>query len=441
MSLVMRKLSLALTLILFLVSGPSAGFGWSQVYSGEGRAVLGSSMTPKDTKDLAFEKARQSALEKFGAFVRSEQKLVQVETPEGVREMSENRIAVLAAGNASLVKDSKEVHRVPTEETIIYKVTAEFRIEPTNFGETLRAYQNVNEDSRLKRTVDTALELQEEIIEIDVSVAEHSEVRRLLSQTKGSYDAISGAVRAIDGSGIRSDITKQRRQRKNALLRYIQDVREYGYPGDLVELQLSEPEIEDQGDMIQFTYESNYELSSQAQEVISSCRQTRPIWWPDEEGKVSRGRDGWINQFFDAESEFYLEQPLALYLLDENKNVILIVGKGGSFEREIELDYKSCSDGRFLTTDRWSDKWEFEVPTEYVSDIEGVVFMISYVDYEEIAQRSGFEQVQSNMGIRVWGRSSDRPVSMDRFVYSRQDFKDFAASQAEKAKALPPGGS
>ena len=53
----------------------AAGPAGDQIVSGEGRAVLGSSMTPEETKRLSFEKARQSALQKFGAHVRSSQVL------------------------------------------------------------------------------------------------------------------------------------------------------------------------------------------------------------------------------------------------------------------------------------------------------------------------------------------------------------------------------
>jgi hypothetical protein len=284
-------------------------------------------MTPSDTKKLAFEKARQSALEKFGVHVRSEQTLTRVETPDAVREMSTSRIAVLAAGNASLVEGSKEVSRRPIEATMIYKVSADFRIEPTDFAETLRAYQRVGTDSRLKRTVATAAEVQNELTQVEAANAEAPEVRRLLSQAEDSYDAISAAVREMDGSSLRSEVSKKRRRRQNALLRYMQTVKKHGYPGDLLELTIRKADMRDEGNEIQFTYEAGYHWTGSRSEVTASCRETRPTWWPDEEGQISRGWDGWIDQIFDPQSPFSMKLPVALYFLGENDNVLLLVDR------------------------------------------------------------------------------------------------------------------
>lgn len=74
----------------------------TQTYSGSATAVLGSSMTPQGTKELAFEKARQHALKKFGTHVLSEEKLASIETPKGIKEISTKRIVALAAGEARL---------------------------------------------------------------------------------------------------------------------------------------------------------------------------------------------------------------------------------------------------------------------------------------------------------------------------------------------------
>lgn len=426
---------LAALLVLAGIAGRAPG----QVYSGNGRAVLGTDMTPEDTEALAFEKARQAALEKFGAHVRSEQTLERVETPDGAREMSTNRIAVLAAGTASVVEGSKDVRRRATDETVVYEVRADFRIEPTDFEKTLEAYQNVGGDSRLKQSVRTAVDLQEELTQVE-SGTEGPEVRRLLSQTKSSYDAISAAVRDLDGSGLRSDIAKKRQRRKNALLRYMQAAKEHGYPGDLLSFTLSEPEVRDQGDKIEFTYEADYSWEEPSQDVTSTCSRTRPTWWPNEKGRVSRGWDGWIDQIFEARSPFSIENPVLLYMLDENDNVLLIVAKaskGMMSSPEMRFSYVRCSTDRLLHARLWPDEWEFQIPTEYVDEISSVAMMISSQEYQEIAHQSGFQQIERG----IWAREGGRPVSVERFAYSREAFEDFVDSHAETVKSLPPGGS
>lgn len=368
----------------------------AQTYSGSATAVLGSSMTPQGTKQLAFEKARQNALKKFGTHVLSKEKLTSIDTPAGIREVSTKRIVALAAGETQLVDGSKQVQKTVSGEAIVYEVSATFKIEPTDFENTLRAYGNVGSDSRLRRSVETAVQLQEKLEQIDASESEEPEVTRLLSQTKGSYETISSAARELNGRSLRSKIAKQRHQHKTALLRYLNVVKKHGHPSDLIRLQLSKPKVKDQGNKIQFTYKTDYRMSRHAQKVTSACRQT----------ETQRQSDEWIAEVFE-DDYLGLEMSALIYLLDENKNVLAVVGEMHRAGTELGINYTSCQKGNLAGTRLWEDKWEFQVPIQYVDEISSVTMRLSKEDqYWRIAKENGFKYTDGG----VWVRGGGRPV-------------------------------
>jgi hypothetical protein len=432
-------LFLVLTIASNLVLLP--GGAKAQVYAGEGTAVMGSAMTPSSTKELAFEKARQSALETFGARVVSEHTIASIETPRGIQELSKRRISVLAAGETSLVEGSKTVQREMTDEALLYRVTARFRIEPTDFEETLRAYLQTGPDAPLRQSLQDATTLQQKLTQVGPD-AEDEEVRRLIKRTQHTYEQVAAAVDNIDGSSVRSKIARQRRRRKNALLRFFRGVREHGHPQDLLRLSLSRVGIEDEGRRVRFTYQTGLALTRHARKIMSLCRETRPTWAPDDsrDNGVIGGpaTDGWLQQIFeDGYLDFEVTGPFVLYMLDGAGHVRLVVAKatkGMMSPPSVRFQYGGCDQNTFLHTRIWANTWEFNVPTRLVGEIERAVLAVSTWDYREIAGRHGFRAVEQGIYTRGEGQS----VGLEAFTYDRKQLNDYVDTHAEKVKQMPP---
>jgi ribosomal protein L21 len=416
----------------------------AQTFSGTATAVLGSSMTPQETRQLAFEKARQNALQKFGTYVVSEERLARMEIPEGIKEVSTKQIWALAAGETRLVDGSKQVQKTVSGTAIVYQVSADFEIEPTGVENALRAYLERGRDSPLGRSVEDAVRLQKKVTDLEVEGTDAERVRRLLTHTEEAYEQVSAAVEGLDGSSVQSKLAQQRRKRKIALLRYLRKVKGYGHPRDLLRLSVSQAEIQDNGDEVTFTYKARSSITEYAQKVVAACRQTRPTWAPDnsrDNGVIGRpATDGWLKQVFeDSYLDFEVERPLIFYMLDEAGDVLLIIAKtseGMMSSPSLEFNYGHCEADHLISSRLWSDEWELEVPTEYLSRVESVVLATSTSEYREIAERNGFRAIERGM----YERGQGRPVPVRRFVYARKEFTAFVNKYIQKVTSLPLTG-
>lgn len=421
-----QAFSAAVLLALFVPARPSAH---AQVFPGTGTAVLGSRMTPENTERLAFEKARASALRKFGTYVRSEKTLSTTETPEGIEEISRARISVLAAGEAQLVDGSKTVRREMNGEAVVYHVEARFKIEPNGFEETLRAYLETGGDSPMGRTVQDAARAQQRLREIDPESAGDAEIKTLLSRTESAYQRVAGAVESLDGAAARSAIARERRRRKNALLRYMRALKERGHPRNLISLRLSRSDIEDHGSEVKFTYRAGLNPAGEARELTSTCRETRATWAPDE------STDGWLQEIFNGNYyDFEIWKPILLYMLDRDGNVLLIVAKtskGMMDSPSLRLEYGHCSQDNLIHTRIWDDKWEVRIPTRYLDRIHSAALAVSREDYQEVAGKNGFESVDSG----IYARGAGSAVPLSRFTYSHAQFEAFIDEHVGRVKS------
>lgn len=411
----------------------------AQTVTGRGKAVMGSSMTPSGTKQLAFEKARQSALETFGAQVLSETSVSTLETPRGVEEISKSRIAVLAAGETQLVEGSKSVARQMTKNAVVYRVEASFRIEPTDVTETLKAYLQTGRDAPLRRSVTDAVHLQQRLSEVGPDI-EGEEVRTLLNRTQSAYEQVAAAAEDLRGGEVRSQIARQRRRRKNALLRFFRVVKNQGHPGDVLEFGLSRSGLQDEGTAVQFTYNTEFSLGPGARAVTSACRETRPTWAPDDSkdnGVIGRpATDGWLKQIFgDTYLDFEVTGPLLLYMLDGAGHVRLIVAKtsGGMMSPpKFRIEYGDCDPDGMVDPRLWEDTWEFQVPTRLVGQIEQVALAFSKWDYDEIAGKHGFRAVERG----IYARGEGQDVGLETFTYGRSEFENYVDKYATKVKQM-----
>lgn len=428
----------AALVVATLLTGTFLAFGVSatraQTFSGRGTAVLGSSMTPEGTKQLAFEKARQDALKKFGTHVVSEEKLKSIETPEGIREVSKERIVALAAGKTQLVAGSRQTKKTVSGKAIVYEVRADFKIESSGIEEALRAYLKRGDDSPLGRSVSDAVRLQEQVTDLNVKNSDAETVRRLLANTEEAYKQVSVAIEGLDGESVESELAKQRKKRKTALLRYMRTVKRHGYPRTLVEHSISRSEIQDNGDEITFTYKADAAFTKNVQKISAACKQTRPIWAPDnsrDNGVVGRpATDGWLKQVFEGSYlDFKVERPILMYMLDGSGDVLLLISTSSS---TMTFNYGHCDTNNLISARLWEEEWEFSVPTRYLGRISSVVLAVSKSDYREIAKRNGFRAVENG----IYGRGQGRAVPVDRFLYSRKAFRDFVNGYAKKVQSL-----
>lgn len=420
---------------LLLAMAAAPGAARAQVFTGEGTAVLGSSMTPDGTRRLAFEKARQSALEKFGTHVVSKQTIATIQTPGGLEEVSRQRVSALAAGVTHLVEGSKTVRRSVTEAAIVYRVTARFKIEPTDFEETLRAYLETGRDSPLDRSVEDVIDVQERISTIDPEATRSEEIQDLLARTDRAYENVSVAVQQLDGRSIRSRLARERRRRTHALLRYLRVVNEHGYPPDLLRLNVARSNVQDQGRTVQLTYHAGHALSRNAHDVLSACRETRPTWAPDDDSDGSPSTDGWLEQTLGGtRRDFSVWGPILLYLLDGDGNVLLVVAKtskGMMSPPSVQFTYGACARDRFFDTRLWSDAWTFRVPTRLLREAQQVVLALSKPEYRDVAGRHDFRAVERG----IYASRPGQNVGLDRFLYPRDPFESLLDAYAEKAQA------
>jgi len=380
-------------------------------------------MTPEETRRLAFEKARQNALRKFGSHVLSQQVVSSRETRQGLEELTTERVAVLAAGNARLVEGSKEIQRRPTEETVVYKARAKFEISPTDFQETLRAYLSVGSGSDLRRRVQTAVSAQSRLSTLDPERTEPGEVRKLLSETTQAYKQVTATAQSLDGQEARDKLARQRTRRQNALLRYLRAVRKHGHPHDLLDFSMPRREMQDEGSTVAFDIKLTARLTrSSAREVLRACRETRPIWAPDDardSGVVGRpATDGWLQEVFGGRyTNFELSRPLLLYLLDENDGVLAIIAKtsgGTTSPPQLTFNYGRCAADGFFTRRLPFEQWEFEVPTRYLKDVANVMPLVSRHDYAEVAERNGYAQSERGIWVPRGGEADIREFRFPR---------------------------
>lgn len=415
----------------------------AQIFSGTGTAVLGSSMTPQNTKRLAFEKSRAAALRKFGVYVRAEKTLSTAETSRGIEEISRSQISVLAAGEAKLISGSKTVRREMQDEAVVYHVDARFEIEPDGFEETLRAYLEAEQESPIGRTVQDAARAQQRLQEIDPESAGDREIEALLSRTESAYEQVAGAVGALNGAAARSKIARERRRRKNALLRHMQTVKEQGHPRDLTSIDLSRSGVQDHGIEVELTYQARLTPSdAEAGRIASACKQTRPIWAPDDSddnGVVGRpATDGWLRQIFSGGYlDFEIQKPILLYMLDQAGDVLLIVARtseGMMSSPELLAQYGHCSEEDLIQTRLWDKEWKVRIPTRYLSQIRSVALAVSRADYREVAGKNGFEAVERG----VYARGAGDAVALGRFTYSRAQFEAFVGEYMKQVRSVEP---
>jgi len=434
----------AVLVVAVVVAMIGVGGARAQPFSGTATAVLGSSMTPQETRTLAFEKARQNALKKFGTYVVSDERLSRIETPEGIEEVGTKRIVALAAGEARLVDGSKQVQKTVSGQAIVYEVSADFEIEPAGVEKALRAYLERGSTSPLGRSVEDAVRLQKRVTDLEAEGAGAERVRRLLTHAEEAYEQVSSAVKGLDGSSVQSKLARQRRKRKTALLRYLRTVKRYGHPRELLKLSVSQSEVQDNGDEVTFTYRASSSLTEYAQKVVAACKQTRPIWAPDDSrdnGVIGRpATDGWLRQVFEnSYLDFEVERPLLFYVLDEAGDVLLIIAKtseGMMSSPSLEFNYGYCETDHLISSRLWSGEWELEVPIEYLGRIERVVLAPSASKYREIAERNGFRAIERG----VYERGQGRSVPLSRFVYARKDFTAFVNTYIRTVKSLPLTG-
>lgn len=411
-------------LVLIGLSSPAV----CQVYSGEGRAVLGSSMTPEDTKALAFEKARQAALQKFGAHVRSNQILQSATSPAGSVELTETRIAVLAAGDASVVEGTKETTRRPTEETVVYTTTAKFRIEPTDFEKTLEAYQDAGRRSELRQSVQTAVDVQSRLTRLDED-ADPREVNKLLSKAEKTYDAVAAASRDFDGSGLEKRISRERQQQKNAAYRYLNVIRKHGFPGDIFETTIREPEVKDKGNKIAFEYRTRLEAEN-FRELTSTCREAEKVW-----GRKAHDITDWFPK---------LKKRVQLFLLDEEGRVMVIFDAINRRQRRgpaVQIEYEECDPERMFNhlgfrgvgaaNNRMT--WSFELSFTQAQSVDEVVLGFARDDFSRVARENGYTSfTPTSRYDEGWKFESEDGIPVESFLYTRKQFQKDIRSHAKE---------
>jgi hypothetical protein len=396
-----------LTVLLVLLCGPAAAQG---LYEGTGVAVMGSDMTPAETEQLAFEKARSNALRKFGQEVRSAKAIQSASSRAGNVETLEEKIAVLAAGDASLVDGSKDVEREPTEAAVRYTVTARFEIDPPNFERTLKAYQNAGRGSDLRESISTTLDLQDRMMRTDEN-ADPQEVSELLQKTKRLYETVAAYSRDVDARAASREMDQQSRRVENAIAQYIYVVLERGFPGDILEARVRRPNTRADGNMVEVEYNTQLRPTG-FHEVKSSCREGARVW--ERSGSQK------------AEDLPFLRKPLTLLLLDENGDVLAVLGESDGGNSHLEIDYGSCRPRRMFDFDQYGtdhahpeETWDFSIKRSRFQRIDEVVLGVAKENYEEISKKSGYRR----MDYSVWVQPENSAISPEALLYTREDFR------------------
>lgn len=408
----MKRLAAALLLIAL---APGFALGQSGTYEGTGQAVMGSNMTPSETEQLAFEKARSNALRKFGQEVRSAKALQMASSEAGSVETLEEKIAVLAAGDASLVDGSKDVEREPTEAAVRYRVTARFQIDPPNFERTLKAYQNAGRGSDLKKSITTTLSLQDRMMQVDKD-ADPGEVRTLLRSTKKLYDTVAAYGRDVDGEGAEKEKERKTRRRKNAVAGYLSVILESGFPGDVMEAKVRRPEREGTEGLVEVEYPTRLKARN-FKELKSACRQ---------------GARKWERQRENVEEQLpTLEKKVRLFLLDGSGDVVIVLDKRFAQQGRgpvLQIEYGKCTphhmfdhynfDGRGPADQEAT--WKFKIPSSWVRAIDRAVLGLAKDNYEDIAKENGYSLRRRSQ----WAQPRNGAISIDAFLYTREDFQE-----------------
>lgn len=397
----MRK-HFAILLAALLFAGPAAA---QDIYSGEGRSQLGPNTTPQEAKEIAFQNARSNALRQFGAEVRSRQLLQTASSSAGRTEMSEKDIAVLATGDAQLIEDSKTTSRRPTEETVVYTVTADFRVDPPQFEKTLEAYQEASSGSGLRESVSTAVKTQDRMSEFAES-ANQRNADELLARTRRAYSDVRGNVREVDGEDMGERVARKKQKQRNAIVRQSRTILKHGFPQDVIRTRTAKPKLE----------------GTQTIEVEYPMRMRVAGGWPLVEACQSERRT-WENigdRFPD------IDKPVRLLLLDEKGRVLIVINKPRPTgpEPHIAIDYGECGQGSMVDHHGFgADEeltWEFERPIGWMRPVDEFVATFIRTDYEKVLEENGYRR----KGYFSWqqAREEDR-VPAKKIIYTRSRFE------------------
>jgi len=431
----MKKSSESYLIIIALAVWLVAPFQKSSAqdtFSGTGTATMGSEMTPSSTKELAFEYARKAALEQFGTHVVSRHSVSEVESSSKVQQVGETRIGALATGEARLVPGSKEINREVTEHAIVYHVRAEFDIDATKFRETLEAYASEGQRSeQLRNAVEGVIDVQERLSSLKTQGKEVEDVGSLLSKADRAYAAVKGATQDIKGSSLIEEMAVNRRKKKNALLRYIETVREHGHPHDLLNLSIVEKSITDYGGSAKLEYEVEYTKSRSTEIVRSKCRTTKRVW-------ADEGSTRWMKPIFkDQLDDFVIEVPVTLYLIDDGGRIIAFVDDPS----ELTIDYGSC-DPVVLPSDGLYDEdgvvsWEAKVPKKQLQRAQEIGVLISSKMYKTKLDsfiQSGQDPAGEGVPVDRMYVAPGKGVSVPSVQYSRAEFLELVNSYSNKLK-------
>jgi hypothetical protein len=396
---------------LLLFSGPAAA---QDIYAGEGQSQLGPKTTPQEAKELAFQLARKNALRQFGAEVRSRQKLQTASSSAGRTEMTEEEIAVLSTGDASLIDSTKKTSRRVTEETMVYTVTAKFRIDPPKFEETLEAYQKTSPGSEMRQSVSTAVQTQKRMNEFAKN-AGRQDANELLSRTRKAYSNVEGNVRKIDSEDVSRRFKRENQKQENSVLRYLANILELGFPSDMVETQTASPQIEDSGGGLEIKYRTRLQPKN-FRKLATSCREGSRVW---------------DRQAGPAPEFPVLKKPVRLFLLDEQGQFLSMIDKANGHEGRgpvLEIDYNECHPDRMFSHYNFDGigssghevTWEFEMSESLFAQVDELVVATVREDYDQIARENGY-RLEDNF---VWiQRSGSQLLSVENLIYTRQRFQ------------------
>jgi hypothetical protein len=262
-----------------------------------------------------------------------------------------------------------------------------------------------------------------------------------VSRTQDVYEQITAATENFDGAAARSKISRQRRRRLNALLRYLNAVRHHGYPGDLVDLHLSGPSMQDEGELVTLTYKIGYSFSGSGT-LASACRESRPVWADrpaHQRTDDPPSLDGWFEKVFpQGEDGFQVAKTLLIFLVDQDGRVVALSNPGGVFE----FKYARCSTEQFLEVNllNWQRmEKDIHLPTSDLASVDRAVIALATRKYERIAQRNGYAGLDRGLGLYdLYVRRSGPGVPVGRFAYSREEFNSFVDTYATTVKKMNP---
>lgn len=183
----------------FLALGGNSLAQETRTYTATGSAIMGTGMTMDETRRLALDAARRQALQRFGAYVRSEETV----GDSGISQ--ETRVS-----NAAVVSvENKKVNRAVKEETIRFTVTADFEIEVGSF--------NQNEPADSGYRIESSGE----------------EVNR---ESAKRYDSVSGSSKSVSGASF--EVRKSKAEMKEAFRRHVAFIRQNAKPNQVTDVKL-----------------------------------------------------------------------------------------------------------------------------------------------------------------------------------------------------------